>query len=155
MLHRQSTYLNFHKLWVWNNSSRRWTIHQKGSSVGQLSFAHPNYGERCYLQLLLTKIHGATCFEDIRTIHGVLHPTFKLACMALGFLNDDGEWYEASTWPSGFYLRNMFYSMLMFSEIDDPVKLWKSHWVHLTDDLLHVIRYQVGSLDMQLSSAEL
>jgi len=37
------------------------------------------------------KIHGATCFEDIHTIHGVLHPAFKSARMALGLLNDDGE----------------------------------------------------------------
>jgi len=37
------------------------------------------------------KIHGATCFEDICTIHGVLHPTFKSAFMTLGLLNDDGE----------------------------------------------------------------
>ena len=105
---RQSTYLDFSRLWVWNHSSKRWMIHQKGSSVGQLSFAHANYGERYYLQLLLTKIHGATCFEDIRTIDGVLHPTFKLACMALGLWNNDGEWHdplnEASTCTLGVHL---------------------------------------------------
>ena len=90
---RQSTYLDFPRLWVWNHSSKRWTIRQKGLSIGRLPFAHPNCGERYYLRLLLTKIHGATCFEDIRTIDGVLHPTFKSACMALGLLNDDGEWH--------------------------------------------------------------
>jgi len=41
--------------------------------------------------------------------------------MALGLLNDDGEWHdalnEASTWASGVHLQNMFCSMLMFSEI--------------------------------------
>jgi len=59
-------------------------------------------------------------------------------------LNDDGEWYaaltEASTWASGVQLRNMFYSMLMFSEIADPVKLGDAHWAYLTNDLLHSIR---------------
>ena len=88
---RQSTYLDFHILWVWNHSFKIWTVRQKGSSICRLSFAHPNYGEQYYLRLLLTKIHGATCFEDIRTIDGVLHPTFKSACMALGLLNNDGE----------------------------------------------------------------
>ena len=104
------------------------------------------------MRLLLTKLHGATCFEDIRTIDGVLHPTFKSACMALGLLNDDGEWHdalnEASTWASGVHLRNMLCSMLMFSEIADPVKLWESHWVHLTDDLLRATRYEVGNFEM-------
>jgi len=45
---------------------------------------------------------GATSFADIYTIRGVLHPTFKLAGMALGLVDDDGEWHaalnEASTW---------------------------------------------------------
>ena len=57
------------------------------------------------MRLLLTKIYGATSFEDIRTIRDVLHLTFKSACMALGLLDDDGEWHaaltEASTWASG------------------------------------------------------
>ena len=61
--------------------------------------------------------------------------------MALGLLNDHGEWHdalnEASTWTSGVHLENIFCSMLMFSEIADPVKLWESHWVHLIDDLLY------------------
>ena len=50
-----------------------------------------------------------------------------------------------------FTTQNMFCSMLMFSEIADPIKLWESHWVHLTDDLLHATRYQVGNFEMQLS----
>jgi len=79
--------------------------------------------------------------------------------MALGLLNDDGEWHdalnEASTWASGVQPQNMFCSMLMFSKIADPIKLWESHWVHLTDDLLYAIQYQVGNFEMQLSSAKL
>ena len=121
-------------------------------SIGRLPFAHPNCGERYYLRLLLTKLHGATCFEDIRTIDGVLHPTFKSACMALGLLNDDGEWHdalnEALTWASSVHLRNMFYSVLMFSDIADPVRLWESHWVPITDDLLRATRYELGNFEM-------
>jgi len=45
--------------------------------------------------------------------------------------------------------------MLMFSEITNPVKLWESHGVHLTDDLLHATRYQIGNFKMQLSYAKL
>jgi len=156
---RQSMYLDFPRLQVWNHSTKRWTIRQRGSSIGRLPFAHSNCGERYYLHLLLTKIHGATCFEDTRTIDGVLHRTFKSACMTLGLLNGYGEWHDAlnkaSTWASGVHLRNMFYSMLMFSEIADPVKLWESHWIHLTDDLLRATRYEVRNFEMQLSSAEL
>ena len=111
------------------------------------------------MRLLLTKVSGATSFEDIRTIHGVVHPTFKSACMALMLLHDDGEWHaalnEASTWASGVHLRNLFCSMLMFSEIADPVKLWDTHWMHLTDDLLYGVRRQTGIPDFDLSSTDL
>ena len=31
---RRSTYLDFPRQWVWNHSSERWTIHQKGLSIG-------------------------------------------------------------------------------------------------------------------------
>jgi len=76
---RQTTYLNFPMQWVWNHSSRSWTVRQKGSSIGRLLFGHPSYGERYYLRMLLIKICGASSFEDICTICGVLHPIFKSA----------------------------------------------------------------------------
>jgi len=72
------------------------------------SFCTPKLWQGYYLCLLLTNIHGATCFDDISIVDGVLHPTLKLACMALGLLNDDIEWHdalnEASTWASGVHL---------------------------------------------------
>jgi len=109
--------------------------------------------------MLLTKICGATSFEDIRTIRGVLHPTFKSACMALSLLDGDSEWHatltEASTWALGVQLRNLFCSMLMFSEIADPVKLWDAHWAHLTDDVLYTVRRQTRMPDMDFPSTEL
>jgi len=71
--------------------------------------------------LLLTKVCEATSCEDIRTIRGVLLPTFKSACMALGLLDDDGECHtalnEASAWASGVQPLNMSCSMLTFAEI--------------------------------------
>jgi len=45
--------------------------------------------------------------------------------------------------------------MLMFTKIANLIKLWDAHWVHLTDDLLYVMRYQVGNVDMHSSSIEL
>ena len=45
--------------------------------------------------------------------------------------------------------------MWMFSEIADLVKLWDANWVHLTGDHLYTTRWQIGNLDMHLSSTEL
>jgi hypothetical protein len=41
---------------------------------------------------LLTKVKGVVSFEFFRTINGVVHDTFKLACIALGLYGLDGEW---------------------------------------------------------------
>ena len=100
--------------------------------IGRILYAHPNMGERYYLRMLLHIVQGATCYEDLRTVNGTLHSTFKEACLARGLLDDTNEWdealTEASTWATGVELRSMVYSMLMFLEV--------GHWEDLTDDLL-------------------
>jgi len=55
---------------------------------------HPNAGEKFYLRLLLTCVRGATSFEKLRTVEGVLYPTFKEACLHRGLLEDDEEWKQ-------------------------------------------------------------
>ena len=42
--------------------------------------------------MLLSKVRGPTSYEDLQTIDGVLHPTFKAAYIQLGLLGDDKEW---------------------------------------------------------------
>lgn len=38
---------------------------------------------------------GPTCYEDMRTVNGVMYPSFKDACYAMGLLDDDKEYIEA------------------------------------------------------------
>jgi hypothetical protein len=45
-----------------------------------------------FLRTLLTKVKGAVSFEVLRTINGVVHDTFKSACIALGLYDSDDEW---------------------------------------------------------------
>jgi len=53
--------------------------------------ASPFQGERYYLRLLLTVVRGAKSFENRRTVDGIVYPTFKAECIALGLLEDDGK----------------------------------------------------------------
>jgi hypothetical protein len=60
--------------------------------------------------MLLNTVKGCTSFKDIRTVHGKEYPTFKEACQAFGFLDDDNEWIEcineAPIWASGMKFVN-------------------------------------------------
>uniref|UniRef100_K3Y356 ATP-dependent DNA helicase n=1 Tax=Setaria italica TaxID=4555 RepID=K3Y356_SETIT len=69
---------------------------RKGSKkIGRAIYINPSCVELYYLRMLLNVVKGATSYEDLSTIGGVLHPTFKDACQALGLLGDDNEWREA------------------------------------------------------------
>lgn len=47
-----------------------------------------------YLRMLLLRKKGATSFQDLRTVNGHVHQTFKEACDALGLLKNNNQWHE-------------------------------------------------------------
>ncbi|XP_062119145.1 uncharacterized protein LOC133832880 [Humulus lupulus] len=59
------------------------------------------------MRMMLNFVKGSTSFESIRTINGVAYPTFKVACYALGLLDNDKEWIdcltEAAIWATLAY----------------------------------------------------
>ncbi|KAK4383912.1 hypothetical protein Sango_3108900 [Sesamum angolense] len=74
-------------------------------------------------------------------------------------LDEDNEWHEALsealTRASSVKLRNKFSTMLMFSEITNPVNLWERHWRAMVDDLQHRIRRDLTNSNMHLTDEEL
>ncbi|KAF7835337.1 ATP-dependent DNA helicase PIF1 [Senna tora] len=91
---RHLTYAQFPTKFVFKTDSREWTIRKSGRSIGRFFYVQPGSGELYYLRVLLTFVKGATSFKDIRTIHGVLHPTYKDECYSLGLLDDDKEYID-------------------------------------------------------------
>ena len=41
---------------------------------------------------MLNHTTGATSFDDLRTVDGIVYSTYKDACKVLGLLEDDSEW---------------------------------------------------------------
>lgn len=81
-------------------------------------------GEVYYLRVLLNIVRGPTSFEEIRTVNGFVHETYKDSCYALGLLDDDKEYIEAikeaSFWSSGKYLRKLFSIILLSKSVTTP-----------------------------------
>ena len=90
---------------------------------------------------MLTTCKGATSFEDIRTIENVLYPTYREACFAMGFLQDDREFVEAikeaKDWGTTNYLRKLFVLMLLSGAITKPAELWNQTWNWLAEDIAY------------------
>ena len=64
-------------------------------------------------------------FTALKTVAGVVHPTFQVACRALGLLEDIAHWdrtlEEASISYSPNKIRELFAIKLVFCQIGDPI----------------------------------
>ena len=80
---RELTYIEFPTRWVWSNKNRVWHPRKASKKIGRAIYINPSCGEVYNLRMLLNVAKGATSYEDLRTIGGVLHPTFKDACQAV------------------------------------------------------------------------
>lgn len=138
---KKITYSQFPLKFVWKENENQWCPRKKGSSIGRLHFTPLGAGEIYYLRTLLNYVKGPECYEDIRTVKNVVHPTFKAACCAMGLLDDDKEYIhaiiEASHWGTGDCLRKLFASLLMSNQISRPEFVWDATWKYLCDDILH------------------
>jgi len=99
----------------------------------------PAAGERFFLRLLLTVVRGPISYEDLRTVDGGLHPTFRASCLARGLLENDGEWVrafdEGALVFSGHALRRDMAIALTSGDVSDPLALWTRFRQALCDDL--------------------
>ncbi|XP_044741944.1 uncharacterized protein LOC123302915 [Chrysoperla carnea] len=64
---------------------------KKDHVLGRVYTVHPGNAECYYLRLLLHQIRGPVSFSALKTVDGVIQPTFQAACRALGLLEDDAN----------------------------------------------------------------
>nr|XP_029145189.1 uncharacterized protein LOC112717234 [Arachis hypogaea] len=124
------TYVEFSSKFVWKPDTRKWFPRKSHSVIGRIFFVPPGSGEIYYLRLLLNFVKGPTCYEDIRTIDGVVYSSFRDACYAMRLLDDDKEYIdaikEASHWGSGEYLRKLFVILLSSNSMERPENVWEN-----------------------------
>lgn len=144
---------------VWKNNTfqRRkrgtdvdgWPTVKKDDALGRVYTIHPNNTECYYLRMLLHEIRGPASFSELKTVNGVLHPTFQSACNVLGLLEDDNHWdytlNEAALSDSPFKLRELFTVMLVFCQLSDPLSLWEKHKNNLSEDIRRRVERELQS----------
>ena len=104
--------------------------------VGRVfSVSHHN-GELFALRRLLSVVKGAVSFEDLATVDGHIHTSFRDACKARGMLADDAEIIAAlqeivETTVSISIIRRQFVTLLIHSAPADPQAIFN----YFVDDL--------------------
>ena len=142
----QTLYQDIPLVCVWDRARRCWTPRKKNlhfvTVLGRMPAISPAAGEQYYLYLLLLSIPGATGFEDLRTIAGVLYPTFQSAAVAAGLCESDQHYHEALQDALSFATapraRHLLATMLACCDIGDPAHLWEAFQLDLSEDLLRV-----------------
>ncbi|PAA48122.1 hypothetical protein BOX15_Mlig001947g5 [Macrostomum lignano] len=139
---------------TWDNRAHTWHRAGRGretagqpagvlttGNIGRIYTVSPRMGDCFYLRLLLVNVRGPTSFEALRTVDGVLLPTFKAACQARGLLEDDKHWQlcmrEAVETRLPAALRRLFAAILTHGNPSDPPKLWCEFSSDMAGDLLH------------------
>ncbi|XP_058726418.1 uncharacterized protein LOC131597759 [Vicia villosa] len=153
------TYSKFLTRFVYDKRYRRWRPCKRGNTIGRIIWVPPSTGELFYLRMMLTVAKGPRCYEDIKKVGGIVRHSFRDACFEMGFLNDDKEYvsaiYEAKDWGSGYFLRQLFVTMLLSGTMNRPNHVWVKTWKVLADGNLYQQRQATNKLDLHLTDNEL
>ncbi|KAG7968462.1 hypothetical protein I3843_08G156400 [Carya illinoinensis] len=95
---------------------------KKKTMIGRIVTANPFEGERYYLRILLNHIRDPLSFDHIKTVDGIIAPTFHEATTLHGLLNKDTGLQdclqEASLYQMSYSLRRLFTTILKRFEKD-------------------------------------
>ena len=138
---RNLKYEDFPSQYVFDPQHKFWKQRQRNfNSIGRIQTVHPNSGDVYYLRILLTHDHckGKTPFQDLRTVNGHLHETYKEACRSLGLLQDDQEYHrvlqEAALTHLSPQIRQLFVMILIFCSPSNASELFANHYTDWYDD---------------------
>jgi len=114
--------------------------------VGRMRMAHFSNPEEMCLRTLLVNVSGSTSFEDLKTIDGIQHETFKSAAQASGLVEDESEYEECMAEIALVYparqVREMYVQIIVFCSFSRPKMLFEKHHHELLDDFLHEVKSQ-------------
>ena len=140
---RRLLYPDFPSRYTWQAGQKVWRKRrqqQATEAIGRVVYLSPRHGEVFYLRVLLHHVPGATSFEELRTVAGVVCATYREACSVRGLLRDDCEWEvtmrEAAHAQMPAQLRRLFGVILLFCTPADPTQLFQRHLDSMAEDFV-------------------
>jgi ATP-dependent DNA helicase PIF1 len=133
-------YHDFLEFYTWHSSGkfRKRRVYEGRKQVGRIVSAHSVEGERYYLRVLLNHVVGATSFNHLKMVDGVVQPTFREAAERRGLIEEDNTLDECLTEASMFQmpssLLRLFATILVFCESSDVFGLWQKHLDAMSED---------------------
>jgi len=139
---RNLLYYEMPEKYTWNETDKVWKKRKnKQFAVGRMYWVTPKAGELYYLRVLLIHVRGATSYEHLRTVNGVIYNTYQEACLHRGYLIDDNEavncMNEAVNDQMPSALRNLFATILIYNNPSHSLALWDQFKEHLCEDIIH------------------
>ncbi|CAN6678727.1 unnamed protein product [Malus baccata var. baccata] len=156
---RSLTYAQFPSKFLYDTREKMWKPRKRKGSIGRITYVHPASGELYYLRMLLNLKKGALNFDDLKTVNGIVHPSYHAACKSFGLLGDDKEWIEALSSAvnvaSSPQLRQLFVTIILYCDVVNPETLFDTHWQNMYDDILYNLRKTFAIPDMIIPQDEL
>ncbi|XP_025192330.1 uncharacterized protein LOC112592482, partial [Melanaphis sacchari] len=144
---RQYLYQEIPVHYTWKATRRTWIRRQNQmtyETLARMYVVNPLDRERFHLRLLLLHKRGMQSYRDVRTVDGVVHPTYAAAAVAMGLLEDDRALLacmaESATLDAPSQLRYLFVTMLLFCETADPLTLYQANEAHMMEDFYQRMR---------------
>jgi hypothetical protein len=138
---RTLTYGQFVSKFVWKKKTRKWKPRKRGYTIGRLIWIPPSTGELYFFRMMLTVVQGPTCYDDVKKIGDTQYFSYRDACFAMGFLEDDRVYInaikESKDWGSDHFLRRLFVIMLLANTMHRPKHVCDETKQWLSDGILY------------------
>ena len=128
--------------YTFDKRAKKWNPRRRQTApiIGRIYQVQPSDPQRFALRLLLLHRTGVTSFEDLRTVQGHIHATFKDAARAMGLLEDDAEHrrclQEAAVMNMPSQLRQLFATLMVFQTPSDIRALFDEFKEAMCDDFI-------------------
>ena len=106
--------------------------------------------------IVVVNVHGATSFQQLRTVRGHLCATYHAACQLLQLLENDLHWdntLKDSIISSSLHqIYTLFAIVLSACFPSNPEDLWGKFRDDMSEDVLHCVRYQTWNPTLRITA---